>query len=255
MAGVPRISPWVWRWFGRYARWYVPRHFHAVRMLRDAPPQHDDADGRPLVVYLNHPSWWDPMTCLILAHHFWPRRRHYAPIDAAALRRYPFFAKLGFFGVEQEDTRRGGLAFLRTAREILRDPAAALWVTAQGQFTDTRARPIRLGPGLARLAAHVPGATILPLAIEYPFWSEKHPEALTAFGVPVDPAATESAFERELERAADRLAVAAQARDSAAFETILGGRAGVTLPYDLWRRARALFAGRRYQSEHGTVGR
>jgi 1-acyl-sn-glycerol-3-phosphate acyltransferase len=242
----PTISPMLWRAFGRYAEWYVPRHFHGMRVLRGGEPA--APPGRPLIVYLNHPSWWDPMTCLLLARRFWPGRAHYAPIDAAALRRYRFFAKLGFFGVEQ-DGRRRGATFLRTAAEILREPAAALWITAQGEFTDPRSRPIQLRPGLARLMPRVPDAVALPLAVEYPFWEEKYPEALAAFGPPVaDPGDLEPA----LERAADALAAASIRRDTGAFDTVLGGRAGVSLPYDLWRRARALLGGRKYMAEHGT---
>jgi 1-acyl-sn-glycerol-3-phosphate acyltransferase len=246
---TPRISPMLCNAFGRYAEWYVPRHFHGVRLLRGGEPLADP--GRPLIVYLNHPSWWDPMICLLLARRFWPDRRHYAPIDAAALRRYRFFAKLGFFGVEQ-DGRRGGATFLRTATEILRQPGAAVWITAQGQFTDPRDRPIRLRLGLARLMPRVPGGVVLPLAVEYPFWDEKYPEALAAFGPPVtDPADLPPA----LERTADALAAAASRRVAAAFETLYGGRAGVSLPYDLWRRLGALVSGRRYDAEHGTVAR
>ena len=43
-------------------------------------------------------------------------------------------------------------------------------------------RPVRLRPGLAHLARRVPGATIVPLALEYPFWDERTPEALCRFG-------------------------------------------------------------------------
>ena len=35
---------------------------------------------RPLVLYLNHASWWDPLTMLMLTQRFWPERQFAAPI-------------------------------------------------------------------------------------------------------------------------------------------------------------------------------
>jgi hypothetical protein len=45
-------------------------------------------------------------------------RAHYAPIEAAALARYRFFERLGFFGIEL-GTVRGGVVFMRTSLAIL----------------------------------------------------------------------------------------------------------------------------------------
>lgn len=252
---IPRISPRLWNLFGRYAEWYVPRHFHAVHLLAAAPPA--AVSGKPLVIYLNHPSWWDPMICILLARRFWPDRQHYAPIDAAALQRYRFFQKLGFFGVEQE-SRRGGAMFLRTAKAILRQPSATLWITAQGEFTDPRSRPIRLRPGLGHLLPHLENGTVLPLAIEYPFWDERHPEVLTAFGAPIDlsletprPADEWTALlESRLQQTTDLLSTAAISRDPARFNRLRDGSAGVSFFYDLWLRAKSTVTRRPYHREH-----
>src|SRR5688500_10539954 len=98
--GLPPRWPALVRWFTWYARRFVRRNFHAVRVLRDtAPPAFE---GRPILVAMNHPSWWDPMLALVAATEYYPRRRHFAPIDAAMLRKYRLFARLGFFGVEPE---------------------------------------------------------------------------------------------------------------------------------------------------------
>src|ERR1700730_8958698 len=96
----PRISPLLLRMFGTYAERYLARQFHAVRLSRGARPEGPAARGRPLIVYLTHPSWWDPLVCLAIANATVPDRRHYAPIEAEALARYPFFERLGFFGIE-----------------------------------------------------------------------------------------------------------------------------------------------------------
>jgi hypothetical protein len=49
--------------------------------------------------------------------------------------------------------------------------------------------------------------------------------------------------------------LASVARDPAAFRTILRGRSGVTRPYDLWRRFRAVLSGHPYEAEHAAATR
>jgi 1-acyl-sn-glycerol-3-phosphate acyltransferase len=219
------------------------------------PPQLPDM---PLVVYCNHPSWWDPLLCLWLARHFFPTRTHYGPIEATALERYRLFTRLGFFGIAM-GTRRGAATFLRLGEAILRQPATALWVTPEGQFTDPRLRPVRLQPGLGHLARRLARGVFLPLAFEYPFWEERFPEVLVCFGEPVAvvPVPQRRAAEwtallaRRLEAAQDGLAQAACQRDHSAFEMLLRGRAGVGGVYDVWRAMRARLRGAAFQKAHG----
>src|SRR4051794_7196665 len=93
---LSRRSPALWSLFRRYAAGYLRRHFHAVRLSRSGRPPSRPVG--PLVIVLNHPSWWDPLVCIALTELF-PDRTGYAPIEAAALGRYRFFERLGFFGV------------------------------------------------------------------------------------------------------------------------------------------------------------
>lgn len=244
------------RLFAGYARRYVKRHFHAVRMAGAAPAV--GAGGGPVVVYLNHAAWWDPLTCIVLATRFFPGRSHYAPIDAGALGRYNFFRKLGFFGVEQ-DTRRGAARFLRAGLDVVARPGAVLWVTAEGEFRDPRRRPVRLRPGAAHLLRRMDAGSVLPLAVEYPFWQQRTPEALVRFGEAVDVASCrghsvaqwQARLAGDLEGAMDRLAADSMRQNPADFQTLLGGRAGVGGVYDLWRRAAAFVRREPFTVEHG----
>jgi hypothetical protein len=131
-----------------------------------------------------------------------------------------------------------------------------LWITAEGGFTDARSRPVRLRPGLAHLVRRVPDAVIVPLALEYPFWDERTPEALCRFGTPMESGSgTVEEWNGRLEAALtdtmDRLAADGMTRDPARFEPLLSGEAGVGGVYDLWRRAKALVRGERFQPQHG----
>jgi len=255
---LPRVSPRLVSWFTRYLRRYFARSFDAIRMSghRELAIRGDE----PLVVYTNHPSWWDPILYLLLSQEFFPKRVSYGPMDAAALEKYPMLARLGVFGVAQ-GTRQGGARFLETGEAILRLPETALWITAEGEFTDPRRRPIRLRPGLSHLIRRVGRVTVVPLAVEYTFWNERLPEILVRFGDAVrfteDDAGNSTAeltarLERSLESTLDDLQALARTRDPLAFETLLLGRTGVGGLYDAWRRLVARLKGREFDASHGS---
>jgi 1-acyl-sn-glycerol-3-phosphate acyltransferase len=251
----PRVSPLLLRMVGTYAERHLTRQFHAVRLSRGARPQWTAARGRPLIVYLNHPSWWDPLVCLAIANATVPDRRHYAPIEAETLARYPFFERLGFFGIES-GTARGARRFLEVALGVLANPDTALWITAGGRLCDPRERPVELQPGLGHLARRLRDGMLLPLALEYPFWEERLPEALARFGEPVSLADAgmraadwTEVLAANLESAQDHLAADARTRDPARFEVLLGGEAGAGGVHDAWRRLKSRLRGRRLRPQ------
>jgi 1-acyl-sn-glycerol-3-phosphate acyltransferase len=251
---VPRRSERLWRWFQRWLRRYVARHFHAVRICREPWPVVPSEE--PLLVVLNHPSWWDPLIGILLTELF-PGRRHYAPMAAAALARYPWFERLGFYPVTA-GTLRGAADFLATTLAILTQPGTAVWLTAQGQFVDPRVRPVVLRSGVAHVARRLTCGRVLPLALEYPFWEERLPEALAGFGTPLPIAelrGTAPSWRKRiaaaLEAAQDTLAAAAQARNPRAFVTLLQGHTGVHRLYDWCRWLRACWRGQPFHAQHG----
>lgn len=253
----PEISPLLVSMFGRYTERYLSRHFHAVRLSKSQRPDPVAVRGKPLIVYFNHPSWWDPLICLQLAGQFFPERKHYGPIDAAALGKYQFFERLGFFGIEP-GTARGARRFLAVSQEILSRPDTALWIAAEGRFSDPRERPVQLRSGIGHLANRVRQAVLLPLALEYPFWEERSPEALARFGeeIPTGDADLKASdwtpiLEESLETALEALAGESLARDRSRFDVLLGGNAGVGGVYDAWRRLKVRFKGERFRPEHG----
>jgi len=255
-AGLPRVNGFLLALFRRYARRYIRRHFHAVRLSRGG--KLPELPEGPLVIYMNHPSWWDPMIALLFGTIFFSDRRQYAPIDKASLERYRFFGRLGFFGIEL-NSFRGAKVFLSTAARIFEEPDSVLWITPEGRFTDPRVRPIRFQPGLSAAAALMETGALLPMAVEYPFWEERLPEVLVRFGPPVRPAdiagrdraAINGLLEAHLRAAQDALAGEAIAADPQAFEVMLSGRTGVGAVYDAWRRLGAVFRGKPFEKSHG----
>ena len=257
-AGLPVISRPLLRWFTWYSRRYIRRHFHSLRVsFAGLPP---DSRGLPLVLYSNHASWWDALVCLVVKQEFFPHHTAFAPMDAAMLERYKMFRKFGFFGVGQ-DSRRGALQFLRTAKAILESRDNLLFVTPQSRFADVRERPVRFEAGLGHLALRVERALFVPVAAEYVFWEERLPEILVRFGEPVEMQAGNrpafdakgwtTLFERGLKETQDALAVEAQRRNGNDFQMVLHGGAGQGGVYDWWRGLKAKLRGESLRKEHG----
>ncbi len=244
-------SPVLLELFRWYLHWFFWRRFSGVRLSRGLIPP--DYRGRPMVVYTNHPSWWDPILMLLVSEKLFPGRVGFGPIDAQALGRYGLFRRFGAFGVERGP--RGAAGFLRTAKAGLADSRSIMWITAEGEFTDARVRPLVLRPGVAHLARHVPDAVFLPAAFDYVFWNESRPEALLRFGEPVSVAhlsvaAAQAALTQALTAALDALAEDAATRDPGRFMTLLHGAGGVGAIYDTWRRVRDWGRGRAFDPRH-----
>jgi 1-acyl-sn-glycerol-3-phosphate acyltransferase len=247
-------SPLAFAFFARVFERTLRGGFHAMRLSGAAPPELLGA--RKLVIYANHPSWWDGVAYVVLAKRLMPGRVVYAPIDAAMLQRYPFLARIGAFAVEQTSAR-GAADFLAACQAAL-DLEAPVVVAAQGRFSDVRERPLRLRPGLAHLADKQPDLVFLPLALDYVFWNEKRPEMLIRFGeplaardLPLSPRARLEALEARLTQTLDDLSTAAMSRDPRRFTTLIDGAGGVNPLYDAWRRLKALARGRSFSPEHG----
>jgi 1-acyl-sn-glycerol-3-phosphate acyltransferase len=253
----PDIDPaksrkgWFYRGFrDHYCLRYVRKHFHAVRLAHDSHPIPNDT--KPIIVVLNHPSWWDPLIFIVLSREF-GNREHYGIINSAMMNTYGFFKWLGIFGVES--SVRGAIHFLKTSVSLLNKSSRVLWITAQGRFTDVRARPLNLQPGAGHLAARLPDAWILPIAIEYVFWNEKSPEALIRIGEPVLTGPGSGAewtvrIEQSLTTTLDRLNSDTMTRDPKRFRLLLGGSRGVGGFYGRWQRLKSWVKFQKYQPDH-----
>jgi 1-acyl-sn-glycerol-3-phosphate acyltransferase len=257
---LPPFSRTLFGWFMWYVRKYLAKNFHAVRLLAEAAggAPVPAVAGEPVIFYSNHPGWWDPLVFLFVGQRLFPDRMVYGPIDAAALGKYKFMERIGLIGIDPH-SRAGAARFLRTVRAAGRRTDVIYWITAQGEFTDPRVRPAALRPGVGHAAAAAAGGLIVPLVVEYPFWNERAPEALVAFGPAIrlgDETGRSSGEWMEilacgLEAAQNRLAESAQARDPGRFVTLLSGRVGVGGVYDVVRRLKARLRGERFDASHG----
>lgn len=241
---LPEIRTWQLRLFTRYISFYLQRHFHALYLLNRISLK--PLEGWPVLVCLNHPSWWDPLLALYLSQRFFPERSHYGPIASVGLSKYRFFERLGFFGIDPQ-SRAGASRFLQIGQAVSECPDCALWVTVQGHFTDVRIRPVRIQSGVGHLTHRCQRLAVLPLALEYAFWNERAPEAFACFGEPIfisngsEKSAAEwtEQFASALQDTEDVLAQCIQARKTDAFQPLLSGVSGTGGIYDFWRALKA----------------
>lgn len=168
-------------WFTTQAEKRMRRTFAAVR-VRGLEHLRAALTGAPVILVSNHTSWWDPLVCLLVANRL-VESDAYAMMDAANLRRLPFFARVGAFGVERSEA---GLAAesLAYATDLLDRPGRLVWIFAQGDERPINQRPLGFKRGAAVVADRVPAAVVVPLAIRYVFAEREQPYLYLAFGPP-----------------------------------------------------------------------
>lgn len=243
--------------FSIYLRWYLRRHFHSLRV---ANAGRIPSQAAPLILFVNHASWWDPLTAMILGQALLPEREHYAPMDATSLEHYGIFKPMGFFAVDGASAR-GASQLLRAGHEVLSRPGSVLWITPESQFNDVRKRPVIFRPGLGALMSRSGRLTCVPIAIEYTFWNERRPEILVNVGEPLEIAdgAMEDArtwtnlLSYATSATLDELTMLSTERDADAFETILVGGGGIGGVYEMWKRLMCAITGRPYYHDHGSL--
>lgn len=238
-------SPRFLRFFGGYAQRLLRKHFAHVRLERqsDAALRSAAAHEGPLLIAMNHPSWWDPIVGVALRHAYFPGRPGLSPIEMPMFDRFRFMRKLGLFGIDpaHPEALRAMVSYIRA--ECNHEPRTAVFITPQGALTDPR-EPILVRPGIASLATALPSARVLCVLAELTFWHDKRPELmLLVRPCPAPETPTTAAWTRavraEMQSGADELARLAIARDEAAFVPMLAPKGSAVNPaYDLWQRLR-----------------
>lgn len=238
-----RWSPRVLRGFQWYVRRLLRQRFFAVRVSRSGMPSTERwrSHQGPLLLLLNHASWWDPILLAFLQGVWCPDRRVLAAMDRVQLERFTMFRRMGVFGIDPDDPASLPAMVDHVQQTVADEPRTVVMLTPQGRFTDVR-EPIRLRPGAAAIAARLPNVRAVALALEYPLWLDAKPEVLLRFSDVDSPeVSSTAAWQRTLTAAmqanADALATESIARDPMRFDIIVGGGAARVNPfYDAWLR-------------------
>lgn len=240
-APASRFDPRVGRVFAWIAERMLRRSFAAVRLESGSRPELEAlrAHAGPIVLLLHHPSWWDPLIVAFLRRRCFGDRSVIGAMDAHELARFGIFRRLGVIGVDPDDPASARRLLSEVARRWRCEPRALCAITPQGRLVDPRA-PVDARPGAAMLLDGHPEAMAAVVALEYPFWSSRRPEALIRIRRLPAPASGGArgwhrAMIEAMERGRVELATAAIARDERAFETLVAGSRGGGL-YAWWQR-------------------
>ena len=234
-----RKHPLLERAYARYGRRLLRRAFARVWVGGAPWPE----GGGPVIAFVNHSAWWDPVLALFLSHDVF-RRDGYGLMEGAQLLRYPFFRRIGCFGATgdhpAEDARGLALHAARLLRGAEPDrPPRTLWIFPQGALLPARV-PLAFRSGLARFSRAVPDAVLLPVAVRYEVRSAQRPECFVRLGPPVHPApgGAESPgrltrrLEQRLREELDRLDADLTADHPAGYRVALAGRGSLSDFYD-----------------------
>jgi 1-acyl-sn-glycerol-3-phosphate acyltransferase len=203
-------------WFARDAESRVRRQFQSLR-VRGLDRLRRALDEGPVLVVSNHTSYWDALLVLLLGVRT-VRARTFAMMDANNLRRLPFFALVGAFGVDRSSAVDGARS-VRYAAKLLDRPRRLVWIFAQGRETPVTARPLGFHGGSAAIARIARNARVLPLAIRYEHG--ELPRATIWVSIGETSGEHEPAVVAELERIERALA-----GDDAEFATVFSGSEG-----------------------------
>jgi 1-acyl-sn-glycerol-3-phosphate acyltransferase len=179
-----RKSRWFTNFFARHAHSRIKRTFGRVLVSGLDDLRASCARG-PVLVVANHTSWWDPLIALWLTNVVL-RTDSYAMMDAANLRRLPFFGKVGAFGVDLAD-RGDGARAVRHAARLLSTPGRIVWIYPEGRERSAF-DPLELQPGSALVARIVRRAEVTPIGVRYVFGNRERPDIWIAIGRPMPPA-------------------------------------------------------------------
>lgn len=179
--------PWLARYLTvhisrRLRRSFAALHLHGAEALRRAAREH------PLLIVVNHTSWWDGLVLVYLTRRVL-ELDGYALMDAANLRALPFFGALGAFGLDLQSPQDVA-AGLRYAAGLLDRPGRVVWVFPQGREQPSGTRPLGFRRGAARIAQLAPESRVVPMALRYELGPVERPLLYVSFGAALPPALT-----------------------------------------------------------------
>lgn len=166
----------------------------------------------PVIFFSNHQSWWDGFLMTPFFDNF--GIEYYVMMEAANLKKFPFFQRVGVFGVDLESKTDRASALLYAARLLKHAPRTSrrgLLLYPHGKLVDPLEPWPSFQPGLESLIRLQERGAVFPVYIHIRMGKYPLPEVFLRVGKPI---VTDRPTRSELE---DRLV---EARDSLVVDLI-----------------------------------
>jgi len=163
-----RHTPFFVRFFSRYSKNGLKRHFHSVEFDISL-----NTAGRPVLMIGNHFSWWDGFIAYRLNDLFLHRKFHIMMLEEQLAPRM-FLNKAGAFSIKRGS--RSAIESLSYASSLLHEPENLVVVFPQGTITSMHRRPVIFEKGTERIIDGASKKLMILFYVALPDWfSEKKP--------------------------------------------------------------------------------
>jgi 1-acyl-sn-glycerol-3-phosphate acyltransferase len=174
---------WADTIFKNYVKHLFKKQFATLNLIGDIPHIQRDV---PTIILPNHNTWWDGFFVYFLNSHFFQRRLYMMMLEEQ-LHKYPFFRRLGAYGIipdKPEDVRKTLSYTLKIISET-HEEGVAVCIFPQGELVSWYQQPLNFQRGLEVIARRsVKQITYLPLMIRIEYIEEQYPKVFFMFGSP-----------------------------------------------------------------------
>ena len=177
-----RHSFWADQLFRLYVTRLLKRHFRRFHLLGERP---SPDPAYPLLLLPNHSSWWDGFWVYLLNQQLF-QRQFYVMMLERELLKYPFFSRIGAFGIDP-DNPKGILHTLQYTVEVMNAPGdngkPLVCIFPQGKLRPWARRPLDYKRGIDWIIEkHQGNINVVPLAMRAEYLGQQHPEVFFLFG-------------------------------------------------------------------------
>lgn len=179
----PQKGKLLQKLFSVYVLMILKKHFAKLH-LRGEDKIKNIINKYPIIFYMNHSCWWDPIIVFYLSVIRW-KLNGYAIMDIIQLKKYRFFSKFGTFSIDRSNPRNA-VRSINFAAQILNNGNNALWIFPQGEMLPSQNRPITFFTGIARIINKTSKVFAVPITFHYEFIEEQRPEIFISVSEPIE---------------------------------------------------------------------
>ena len=167
--------------FKTYLMRLFRKNFTSMHILGSIP---DLPADQPLIILPNHSSWWDGFFVYHLNSVYFERPLYLMMLQEQ-LNNYPFFRRIGAYGINPENPDAVRKSISYTTR-VINQPAircAAVCIFPQGELISWYQQPLIFKKGIDVIIRRIQKPTaVLQLIIRIEFLEEQFPQVFFQFG-------------------------------------------------------------------------